>query len=418
MSYSPHRSPAVSAGQAWLLGFALGAVFAVALTLVALFWPVLFPATAPSGDVALADPPPAAETAAAEPLPSPTPQPAATSTPSPTNTPTPSPSPTPVPTATPSPTATLSGELPAAHKLTGFVHQWQTWNNCGPATLTTNLSLFGLPQTQADAAPYLKPNRDDKNVSPHELAAYARQVGMETVVRRGGSLDLLKQFIHRGLPVLTETWLTHDGDGLGHYRLVVGYDDSARLLYTSDSLNGPDVAVDYDQFLADWRVFNRLYLVVYSPDQASLVAGILGPDADETANLERVLALAQAETTANPNDAVAWFNQGDALARLSRFDEAAAAFDRAMAIGLHWRHLWYQFTPFETYYTVGRYQDVLDLTGKVLADTGGLEEAYYYRGLAELALGQPDAARADFEAALTYNPLFTPAKTALEKGED
>ncbi|MEZ4712257.1 MAG: hypothetical protein R3A44_34025 [Caldilineaceae bacterium] len=37
-----------------------------------------------------------------------------------------------------------------AVELTGFNHQWQTWNNCGPATLAMNLSYFGSPLNQAD----------------------------------------------------------------------------------------------------------------------------------------------------------------------------------------------------------------------------------------------------------------------------
>jgi hypothetical protein len=61
---------------------------------------------------------------------------------------------------------------------------------------------------------------------------------------------------------------------------------------------------------------------------------------------------------------------------------------------------------------MGRYQDVLDLTEATLKGTGGLEEAYYYHGLALQATGQPGA-EADFQAALAYNPLFTPAADAL-----
>ena len=46
--------------------------------------------------------------------------------------------PTPLPTALPAPTA-----LPPTVQLTGLTHVWQTWNNCGPATLAMNLSYFG-----------------------------------------------------------------------------------------------------------------------------------------------------------------------------------------------------------------------------------------------------------------------------------
>jgi len=314
----------------------------------------------------------------------------------------------PAPIQTPVTPAPLPGQI----QLTGFAHQWQTWNNCGPATVTMGMSFFGRTETQVEAAQFLKPNRDDKNVSPHELAAYVRSTGLGSIVRRGGSIEQLKQLLNHNIPVIAETWLIHDGDGLGHYRLLTGYDDATGQFNTFDSLSGPDYKVSYDQFDADWRVFNRLYVPVYPPMYADTVKSIIGEDVDNTTMYQNVLTQAQADATADPNDAIAFFNQGDALTRLGRHQEAVAAFDRARQLGLHWRRLWYQFTPFEAYYAVGRYQDVLDLTKATLEGTGGLEEAYYYHGLALLATGQPDA-ESDFQAALAYNPLFTPAAEAL-----
>ncbi|MBE7472176.1 MAG: hypothetical protein DPW09_28515 [Anaerolineae bacterium] len=317
-----------------------------------------------------------------------------------------------VPSPSPTPSVALQS-VGSSVQLSGINHQWQTWNNCGPATVTMNLSYFGRPQLQADAAPFLKPNRDDKNVNPEELAAYARTTGLEALVRRGGSIEQLKLLLSNNLPVLAETWLVHDGDGLGHYRLVTGFDDAAGQFNTFDSLNGPDFKVTYEQFDSDWRVFNRTYVLVYPPEQAETVAAIIGPDMDDTALDERLAAEARAEAEANPNDAIAFFNQGDALTRLGRFQEAIAAFDRARQLGLHWRRLWYQFTPFEAYYAAGRYQDVLDLTEATIKGSGGLEEAYYYKGLALRALGQAGAEQ-EFQAALDYNANFTPAAEALQ----
>ncbi|MCB0167317.1 MAG: C39 family peptidase [Anaerolineae bacterium] len=300
-----------------------------------------------------------------------------------------------------------------ARQLTGLNHQWQTWNNCGPATITTYMSYYGRTETQVDSALYLKPNKDDKNVSPYQLAAYAQSVGMEAILRQGGSVEQLKQFISNGLPVLVETWLIHDGDGLGHYRLITGYNDDAGQFITSDSLSGPQYPVSYDQFDPDWRVFNRLYIVVFPPEQADLVAGIIGPDLQDQVMYEKLMAAANAELEANPTDQIAYFNKGEALTRLERYQEAAAAFDAARKIGLHWRRLWYQFTPFEAYYAVGRYQDVLDLAEATIANSGGLEEAYYYKGLALHTLGQPGAEEA-LQAALDYNPNFSAAQVAME----
>lgn len=321
-----------------------------------------------------------------------------------------SPSPTPIP-PTPVPTVPVQAVSPNI-QLSGFKHQWQTWNNCGPATVTMDMSYYGRPETQVDAAKFLKPNRDDKNVSPEELAAYAKTTGLEALVRRGGSVDGLKLLLSNNLPVLVETWLIHDGDGLGHYRLLTGYDDAARQFSAFDSLNGPDIKISYDELDPNWRVFNRIYIVIYPPEQAAKVAAIIGPDMDDKTMYERILSQAEAEVKAKPDDAIAYFNQGDALTFLGRVQEAVTAFDRARQLGLHWRRLWYQFTPFQAYYAAGRYQDVLDLTEATIKGSGGLEEAYYYRGLALQATGQPGAEQ-EFQAALDYNPNYTPAAEAL-----
>jgi tetratricopeptide (TPR) repeat protein len=313
--------------------------------------------------------------------------------------------PTPSPTATPVP-------LPEQVLLSNLKHQYQTWNKCGPTTITMNMSYFGYENNQAEAAQFLKPNRDDKNVSPHELTAYAVANGLEAIVRQGGSIELLKTFLSNGLPVIVEFWFTHDGDQMGHYRLITGYDDRTRQLIAFDSYNGPNVRVDYDEFEAEWRVFNYLYAVIYEPVQADSVAAIIGPDMDDTVMYERLLTLAEAEVEINPDDRIAYFNKGDALTRLGRWDEATQAFDEARQRQLHWRRLWYQFTPFEAYYAVGRYQDVIDLSQATVKSAGGLEEGYYYLGMALHATGQ-SGARESFQSALEYNPNFSPAAEAL-----
>ncbi len=61
------------------------------------------------------------------------------------------------------------------HFLNNLRHEYQTWNNCGPATLAMALSFYNLPQTQKDIAPYVKPDPEDKNVSPSELVEYVRK---------------------------------------------------------------------------------------------------------------------------------------------------------------------------------------------------------------------------------------------------
>jgi tetratricopeptide (TPR) repeat protein len=79
--------------------------------------------------------------------------------------------------------------------------------------------------------------------------------------------------------------------------------------------------------------------------------------------------------------------------------------------------LWYQFGPYESYYAVGRYDDVITLATATLRTTNNLEESYYWRGLAYLAQGDTDRARGELQTALKYNPNFGEAKEALESLE-
>lgn len=298
--------------------------------------------------------------------------------------------------------------------LTGITHQWQTWNNCGPSTITMNLSYYGRPETQVEAAQFLKPNQEDKNVSPDELAAYARSLGFEAITRVDGDLDLLKQLLSNGFPVIVEFWLNpEDNGGLGHYRLFTGYDEAGGYFVAEDSLNGSGIQAPIAEFDPFWQVFNRTYVVVYPPDQTALVHAIIGQEMIDQTMFERALATAQSEATSNPNNAYAWFNIGTNYARLEQPQPAASAFDQARRLGLPYRMLWYQFDIFKVYLAVGRYQDVVDLSTATLQATGGLEELYYYRGLALQATGQTEAAADDFRAALDYNPHFTLATEAL-----
>ncbi len=322
-----------------------------------------------------------------------------------------SPSPMPSPTAPPTPTLL---PLPPATLLTGFSHAWQTWNNCGPATLAMNLSYFGRPETQADTATVLKPDEDDKNVSPYELVAYARSLGFEAIDRVGGNVEMLKRLLSLGIPAIAETWITpKPNDGMGHYRLLIGYDDIAGEFVAFDSYFGPNTRLPYDQFDVEWRIFNRTYVLVYTPDQGELVRRILGDALDDRTMYQAALATAQNEAEQNPDDPFAWFNIGSNLTALGRYDEAATAYDRARRLGLPWRMLWYQFGPFQAYFAVGRYDDVLTLAAANLRNAGNLEESHYWRGRALEALGRTEEARRAFEKALRFNPNYVAAKQAL-----
>lgn len=358
------------------------------------------PAAAP-----LATPQPQAAPAiiadAAPPVP-PAPVPPDAISPAPQVEPVPPTAPTPLPFLLPGSTAVL----------TGLRHEQQTWNNCGPATVAMLLSHFGRGETQRDAAKVLKPDPEDKNVSPDELAAYARSLGFEARVIVGGDLDLLRTLVSNGLPVIVETWfIPEPDDEMGHYQLVVGYDGEVFSLY--DSYEGPNVRQSAAALDALWKVFNRTAILAWTPEQAPLARAILGDLADDGAMHARALARAQADLAADPQDKFAWFNAGSSALALGDSTAAAEAFDRARALKLPWRMLWYQFGPYAAYFEQGRYRDVIDLASATLGRVKNLEESLYWRGRAYQAIGSPAAARRDFEQALRFNPNYAEAREAL-----
>lgn len=337
----------------------------------------------------------------------------------PTATASPTAPPTPTATATPTPTPPYTPAQPAA-LLTGIRHEWQTWNNCGPATLAMNLSFYGSALTQADIGAVLRPYPDDKNVSPYELVNFAQRQGLRAVELVNGNDDLLRTLVSNGVPVLLETWHEPEpNEGLGHYRLLVGYDDHLQqwTLYDSYDAAGlisaetyAGIRMEYAQLAAWWKVFNRAFVLIYPAEQESTVAAIL---ADFGVTPERMWTdaevRARAELAIDANDAFAWFNLGGSLIAQGRSAEAAAAFDQARALGLPWRMLWYQFGPFAAYLAEGRIDDVLTLTDEVIGMTDSIEEIYTWRARALLAAGDVAGAQEAVQRALTLAPTFPPA---------
>ncbi len=299
--------------------------------------------------------------------------------------------------------------------LRGAQEYYQTWNNCGPATLAMNLSFYGSTITQADAAKVLKPDPNDGNVSPDQIQSYAKSIGFQAILRVDGTMDLIKSLLRNGLPVLVEKGFEPEADlgWMGHYELIVGFNDTQQQFIAMDSYMGPYQAVPYDQFDKYWRQFNRTYLVVYPDSETDQVTSILGDRLDDASMWNGALATSQQEAAQNPNDPYAWFDLGSDYVGLGDMQNAATAYDHARSLGLPWRMTWYQFGWFEAYVHIGRYDDVIALADATINVTKNIEEMFYYKGLALKAKGDIDNARANFQTALQHNPNFVQAQAAL-----
>lgn len=309
--------------------------------------------------------------------------------------------------------ATALQPLPTQVLLSPMLHDWQKMNNCAPTTVAMALSYYGRILTQFDTAPALKGGPQDKNVSPSEIVAYLRDQGFGGIVRVNGDIEILQRLVSNGIPVIVEQWLDRPDDELtGHYRLVRGYDRTTQEIIVNDSYNGPRLRFSYAEFDRLWRPFNRTYIPVYLPEREAVVKAIIDADWDDERMFQRAVQTATAEIEAL-GDAYAWFNLGSGLLGLGEYDQAAAAFDRAIAIGLPPRMFWYQFGAFEAYNQTGQYQRVLDLSAPLT--NLALEEIHYQRGVAHERLGHDAAALVEYQTAAQLNPRLVVAVEAVAR---
>ena len=347
---------------------------------------------------------------------SPTPLPTKTQAPLQNTTPSPTPTASPVPTA-----------IPAQVTLNGVVHEYQKWNNCGPANLAMLLSFWGWQGTQVDTAALLKPNPRDNNVMPGEMLTFiTEQTDLKAIMRYGGDLVLLKRLIAAGFPVLVEKGLIHDNGWMGHYQALTGYDDERGVFIAQDSLIIPNLPVPYEQMEKDWRVFANVYLVAYPAGRESLLKDVLGDRWDENVSIRLAEKIMMEDTTRlkGRDLAFAWFSLGTSYTLTKQYPEAASAYDKYFVLystlpkeNRPWRMVWYQNGPYEAYYYTGRYKDVVSLASITLSALTErlLEEACYWRALAKEKLGDTEGAVIDLQQALERNPLYTPARVELER---
>src|SRR3990167_6724514 len=90
-------------------------------------------------------------------------------------------------------------------------HTYQTFNNCGPATLSMILNWYGVNASQSELGDQMRPyqvasgDNDDKTIFTYEFVEWAEKYGLKAVGRRNGDIELLKRFTANSIPVVVKT---------------------------------------------------------------------------------------------------------------------------------------------------------------------------------------------------------------------
>ncbi len=331
-----------------------------------------------------------------------------------------------IPTATPVPTETPE-PLPESFFISGVKYETQhgIWNYCAPTNLSMAMTFWGWKGQRTDIGPKVKPFNKDKNVMFYELQEYVEEYSdLRSLVRPGGTAELLKRLIVNGYPVLIEKGaFMQEVSGklswMGHYNIVTGYDDAKQEWTVQDSYYNPNYTVTYETLETEWQSFNHQFMLVYPGDHEADVYSILGPYTNSNWANQNALRMADAQIEAaeTPEEFFyAYFNRGTSQVELSDFYGAAQSYD--MAYNLYYpeieanrrpyRIVWYQTGPYYAYYYCGRYYDVISLAETTLASTQEpyLEESHYWRAMAYKAMGELEKANDDLDICLQLHPGF------------
>lgn len=327
--------------------------------------------------------------------------------------------PTVVPTIIPTPIA-----LPDYVKLDGisYFHQHGVWNYCAPANLAMALSYWGWGGTREDTGDYLRGGNervDDKNVMPYEMVNYiVEETPYYIVSRSGGTLQILKELLAMGYPVVVEKDFFLDGIGwMGHFLTLNGFDETTQEFLSYDSYIGENQRIGYQELEISWQSFNYLFMVIYPPNDNQKIYSILGNYADPSWAYQAAMDRANFEkdTLTGMQQYFAWINLGASYIGQGRYSEAALAYDTSYALYENlpvetrpWRINWYQTGPYKAYFNIGRYQDVINLADTILDAMREpiLEESFYWRGLAKEALGDRQGAIEDLRYSVYLNKNF------------
>jgi len=284
---------------------------------------------------------------------------------------------------------------------------------------------------------------------PYELVDFVNEhTALNALWRYGGDLQTIKILLNAGFPVMIEKsfepYTMRNEGWMGHYNLVVGYDDEKQILTVQDSYLlsytpwGAEIPQDlmdsfigfdfsYSELEQAWRSFNFAFIVVYPPERENDVLNALGLLATDEGAYQIAYDRAIKETSLLTDDRdqfFAWFNAGTSLVGLQNYSEAATAYDTAFEIypdievkSRPYRILWYETGPYAAYYYAERYQDVITLANQTLGLMAEpvLEESYYWRALSYKALGDTTRAETDLQTSLIYHPGFAPSKAMLEQ---
>lgn len=164
---------------------------------------------------------------------------------------------------------------PTGYVLQGVPLVKQSYNACGPASITEVLGYFGL---KVDMNQVSQLTRADEKayMSGQAIVDFAPLVGMQARLYSGGTLNTVRAAMKNGLPIIAlQSHIPQAGTVIPHWRVIVGYDDAKQAVYLMDPLLGY-VAMGYNDFNRVWADQRGQFAMMYPPKLGATVKKVIG----------------------------------------------------------------------------------------------------------------------------------------------
>ena len=146
-------------------------------------------------------------------------------------------------------------EIPKVHMINDVPLFRQDYGECGPTSLSMVMNYYGIKKTKNELKGELKFDLY-RGVPPSSMAHFPfDKYGLNDKVIDHGSLEALRSFIAEDTPVIVRQYANERNKKIGlmgHYRVVIGYDDDQRVLFINDPDFPHIYKISYSDFLSYW----------------------------------------------------------------------------------------------------------------------------------------------------------------------
>jgi len=167
----------------------------------------------------------------------------------------------------------LTGSTPAQTYLGNLPFAFQSFNNCGPASVSVVLGYYGFRVSQEDLRKVLRPRGG--YMSANVISPYVKKFGLNAITVKNGNVAAVKRLVSQGIPVIVLQWLDRPGH-TPHFRVVRGFDDTTGHMWVSDSMIAGAAYISYRDFDVLWNTQGRLMIPVFPKGYETHVKQLIG----------------------------------------------------------------------------------------------------------------------------------------------